>query len=449
MATLSIDCPLMAPGEYDDETELRREEPGRLARSWPELSWSDEAGTHKCVVTGRTTIGSAPGANVRIADREVSRLHAELEPTDRGTWVRDLGSRNGTFVENLQVAAAMLPDGARIRVGGTDVVLRYPAVASLVELWPDERFGSLIGASTPMRELFAQMSRVAQSDAPVLILGETGTGKELVARAIHDASARAGGPFVIVDCAALASSLIEGELFGHARGAFTGAVGARAGSFEAANGGTIFLDEIGELPLALQPKLLRVLESRTVKRLGESEHRPIDVRLVAATHRDLRRMVNASAFREDLYFRIAVLPLMLPPLRARKSDIPLLFQHFLNGRQTVEPVSPREITEMPWLGNVRELRNFVERACAIGGKDALQSTRAAGEGPDSPAEGADQAAVAFDQPFKEFRERWIDHGEREYLRRLLERHGRNVPAAAEAASLDRTYVYRLIRKHGL
>jgi two-component system response regulator GlrR len=449
MATASIDCPFMVPGEYDDETELRREEPLRLSRAWPELAWNDEAGPHKCVVTGRTTLGSAPGAQVRIADREVSRLHAELEPTDRGTWVRDLGSRNGTFVDDLQVGAAMLPDGARIRVGGTDIMLRYPAEPSPVELWPDDSFRGLIGASTPMRELFAQMSRVAQSDAPVLILGETGTGKELVARAIHDASSRAAGPFVIVDCAALASSLIEGELFGHARGAFTGAVGARAGSFEAAHGGTIFLDEIGELPLALQPKLLRVLESRTVKRLGESEHRPIDVRLVAATHRDLRRMVNAAAFREDLYFRVAVLPLMLPPLRARKPDIALLFKHFLNGRRPVEPVSERELADMPWLGNVRELRNFVERACAMGAKDALQSSRAAGEVPASPAGGGGTDAVAYDQPFKEFRERWIDHGEREYLQRLLERHGRNVPAAAEQAGLDRTYVYRLIRKHGL
>jgi two-component system response regulator GlrR len=450
MATLSIDLPLMVPGEYDDETELRREGPARLARSWPELSWTDEAGAHKCVITGRTTIGSAPGTQVRIADREVSRLHAELEPADRGTWVRDLGSRNGTFVDNLQVAAALLPDGARIRIGGTDVVLRYPAEATPIELWPNERFGGLIGASTPMRELFAQLSRVAGTEAPVLVLGETGTGKELVARAIHDASPRAGGPFVIVDCAALASSLIEVELFGHARGAFTGAVAARAGSFEAAHGGTIFLDEIGELPLSLQPKLLRVLESRTIKRLGESEHRPIDVRLVAATHRDLRRMVNAGAFREDLYFRIAVLPLMLPALRARKSDIPLLFRHFLAGRKPVEPVSERELAEMPWLGNVRELRNFVERACAIGAKEALQSSRADGQAasPSAAGEGS-PSPVAFDQPFKEFRERWIDHGEREYLQRLLERHGRNVPAAAEEAGLDRTYVYRLIRKHGL
>jgi transcriptional regulator with GAF, ATPase, and Fis domain len=169
---------------------------------------------------------------------------------------------------------------------------------------------------------------------------------------------------------------------------------------------------------------------------------------VAATHRDLRRMVNAAAFREDLYFRIAVLPLVLPPLRARKGDIGPLFRHFLAGRQTVEPVSERELADMPWLGNVRELRNFVERACAIGGRDALRSSHAAVDGT-SPAAPALASPVAFEQPFKDFRERWIDHGEREYLQRLLERHGRNVPAAAEAAGLDRTYVYRLIRKHGL
>jgi two-component system, NtrC family, response regulator GlrR len=435
-------------GEYDDETELRRDESPRLSRRQPELSWSDEAGPHTCVIKGRMTLGSAPGAQLRVADREVSRLHAELEPTDRGTWIRDLGSRNGTRVENLQVSAALLPDGASIRLGGTDLVLRYPPEPSPIELWPEQRFGGLIGASPPMREVFAQMARVAQSDAPVLILGETGTGKELVARAIHDESTRASGPFVIVDCAALAGSLIEGELFGHTRGAFTGAVAARAGSFEAAHGGTIFLDEIGELPVALQPKLLRVLESRTVKRLGESDHRPIDVRLVAATHRDLRRMVNAGAFREDLYFRIAVLPIVLPPLRARPSDVPLLFRHFLAGRQPVEPVSDHELAQMPWLGNVRELRNFVERACAMGARDALDAGRTE-DAAIKNGNGVEASGVPFDQPFKDFRERWIDHGEREYLARLLERHGRNVAVAADAAGLDRTYVYRLIRKHGL
>ncbi len=431
-------------GEYDDETELRRADVRPPQRIQPELGWTDEEGAHKLLVGGRTTLGSDPASQIRIADREVSRLHAELEPSERGTWVRDLGSRNGTFVENLHVTAALLPDGARIRLGGTELVLRYPTTPAPIELWPEPKFGGLIGGSMPMRELFAQMARVAQSDAAVLILGETGTGKELAARAIHDASARAAGPFVIVDCAALADNLIEGELFGHTRGAFTGAIAARAGSFEAASGGTIFLDEVGELPLAVQPKLLRALESQTVKRLGENEHRKVDVRLVAATHRDLRRMVNAGAFREDLYFRIAVLPLVLPPLRARAGDIGVLFRHFLNGRQPIEPVSDGELAQKPWLGNVRELRNFAERA-AIGAREAGQAF-----GPEAAAaEGGGTTPVTFEQPFKEFRERWIEQGEREYLRRLLERHERNVAAAAEHAGLDRTYVYRLIRKHGL
>jgi transcriptional regulator with GAF, ATPase, and Fis domain len=297
-----------------------------------------------------------------------------------------------------------------------------------------------------MRELYACLARVAESDAPVLLLGETGTGKELAARAIHAASRRAAQPFVIVDCAALSASLVEGELFGHARGAFTGAMVARAGSFEAADGGTIFLDEIGELPLAMQPKLLRALESRTIKRLGESEHRSIDVRLIAATHRDLGRLVNSGAFREDLYFRLAVLPLVLPALRARPSDIPVLYRHFLASRQPREPVSEQTLMEMPWLGNVRELRNFVERVCAIGASGPIPLSGPLTAPPEAPGSAS---PISFQQPFKEFRERWIDHGEREYVRRLLERHGRNVAAAAEAAGLDRTYVYRLIRKHDL
>ena len=202
------------------------------------------------MVTGRTTLGSAPAAQVRIADREVSRLHAELEPTERGTWVRDLGSRNGTFVENLQVRRRCCPTARASAWAAPSVVLRYPREASPVELWPEERFGGLIGASSPMRELFAQMSRVAQTDAPVLILGETGTGKELAARAIHDASARAAGPFVIVDCAALRRAPDRRRAVrSHPRRVHRARSAARAGSFEAANGGTIFLDEIGELPL--------------------------------------------------------------------------------------------------------------------------------------------------------------------------------------------------------
>ena len=251
-----------------------------------------------------------------IEDATVSRLHAELDPRRDGLWVRDLGSRNGTFVNGVRVVSARVPDGGRVQLGAASITLLPSPTSVSVELWPDTRFGPLVGKSVAMRELFATLARVAAVDATVLVSGETGTGKELVAEAVHGASPRAGGPFVVVDCAALPDQLLQSELFGHARGAFTGAETARAGAIESANGGTVFLDEIGELPLAMQPALLRVLESRTVRRLGETAHRKVDVRFVSATHRDLRAMVTAGAFREDLYFRHrASLPLVVPPLR--------------------------------------------------------------------------------------------------------------------------------------
>ncbi len=300
-----------------------------------------------------------------------------------------------------------------------------------------------------MRELFARLARVARSDATVLIQGETGTGKELAAQAIHDASPRAGEPFVIIDCGALPESLLEAELFGHAKGAFTGAVEARAGAIEAADGGTVFLDEIGELPLDMQPKLLRVLESRTVRRVGETAQRPVDVRFLSATNRDLRTMVNTGAFREDLYFRLAVLPVTIPPLRERPEDILALVQHFLPSEAlaAVTPQMVRELTARPWLGNVRELRNFVERALALGAREALAlSAPAAGPG-GTETEPSAPALLAL--PYKEMRERVLLAAEREYVEALLARHDRDVSAAAEAAGLNRTYLYRLVARHRL
>ena len=229
-----------------------------------------------------------------------------------------------------------------------------------------------------MRQLFARLFRLAQSTATVLVEGETGTGKELVARAIHDASARAGEPFVVIDCGAMPESLLEAELFGHVKGAFTGATDSRPGAIEAAHGGTVFLDEIGELPVSMQPKLLRVLESRSVRRLGEPIHRSIDVRFVAATHRDLRTMVDSRTFREDLYYRLAVVPVTIPPLRDRPGDIASLVRHFLRDPADAlfRPEMLLKLTSRPWFGNVRELRNFVERAAALGPDEALALTPA-------------------------------------------------------------------------
>jgi transcriptional regulator with GAF, ATPase, and Fis domain len=354
----------------------------------------------------------------------------------------------------LRVTGAVLPNGAEVQLGSVTLNVIHGQEREPVALWPRDSFGELVGASASMREVFAQLARLAGANAPVMIRGETGTGKELAARAIHDASPRAAGPFVVVDCAALPPTLVESELFGHARGAFTGALCARAGAFEAAHGGSVFLDEVGELPLAVQPKLLRVLESSSVRRVGESEYRPVDVRVVSATHRDLRQMVNAGAFREDLYFRLAVLPVVLPPLRTRPADIPMLVEKFLADRQ-LSDLDLDELMHRPWLGNVRELKNFVEQACALGAAQALSlgaqvevSDALPAECPGSSNPGA-ISPVSFNQKFKSFREAWIDCGEREYVERLLKRCDYSVARAAREAGLDRTYVYRLIRKYRL
>jgi transcriptional regulator with GAF, ATPase, and Fis domain len=441
--------------------------PALLVR--PRVSWTDGTGHHTKTIDGRTIVGSAQSSGIVIADPTVSRLHAELEQKADGLWVRDLGSRNGTFVEGLQILAARVPDKGRIKLGGTELVVdQDPSQRRAVEVWPNDHFGRLVGTSAKMRELFANLGRISPMDASVLIQGETGTGKELVARAIHDASPRVSKPFIVVDCAALPENLLDAELFGHTKGAFTGAIGARIGAIEAAEGGTVFLDEIGELPISMQPKLLRVLESHTVRRVGETTYRSVDVRFISATHRDLLTMVNDNEFREDLYFRLSVIPVSVPPLRARLEDIERLVNHFLGGASSVSPELMRELINRPWRGNVRELRNFVDRARALGASEALALSAAGQREEETPAPGARVSLQAipngvltppaafkpddaqmFEQAYKDFREAWIDAGEKEYVRRLLARHTRNVAAAAREAEIDRTYIYRLIRKHEL
>jgi transcriptional regulator with GAF, ATPase, and Fis domain len=451
--------------------ELHGLEPAE-PRPSPSLAWTDAAGAHHVELREPATLGSAPGLAVVIADRAVSRVHAELVPKGDGLWVRDVGSRNSTYVAGVKVIEARVPNGAAIRVGTTEISVTYGAPEAPPALWPDKCFGALLGRTAVMRELFGQIGRMAQTSSSVLISGETGTGKELLARALHDASPRAAQPFVVVDCAALPAALLESELFGHARGAFTGAVSAHVGAFEAADGGTIFLDEIGELPLSLQPKLLRVLESRTLRRVGETAYRKSDVRVLSATHRDLRTMVNQGAFREDLFFRLAVLPLRLPALRDRLADLPLLLEGFLGPRITeITPDVLASLSSLPWTGNVRELRNFAERVLALGARRALAM---ATEGEASGASVAEAAAAPgphvelgvvsgeatssvtvhgpegwFEAGFKDFRDRWGDLGEREYLRRLMLRTNGQSSLASKEAGVDRTYLYRLLRRHDL
>ena len=311
----------------------------------------------------------------------------------------------------------------------------------------------MLGRSTAMQVVFDVLGKVAPSDATILLEGETGTGKEVSAEAIHLGSPRKDKPFLVVDCGAIPPQLLESELFGHERGAFTGAVSARQGVFEAAGGGTVFLDEIGELSIDLQPKLLRVLERREVRRVGTNNHVPVNVRLIAATNRSLRDQVAAQKFRSDLYYRLAVVEVKLPPLRERLSDLPLLVEHVVRGfgavdAATVARVRAPEFLEAlgrhTWPGNIRELRNYLERCVALRDFSPPRSSTGSMQAVSGP-----ESAVNIGQPLREAREAWVSAFERRYLEELLRQHENRVSAAARAAGVDRIYFYRLLWKHGL
>jgi transcriptional regulator with GAF, ATPase, and Fis domain len=305
--------------------------------------------------------------------------------------------------------------------------------------------GKALGASPAMRQMFGVLERVAPTDSTVVLLGETGTGKEVLAEAIHQASKRKDKKLVVFDCGAVTPSLVESELFGHVKGSFTGAVADRLGAFAEADGGSLFLDEIGELPLDLQPKLLRALESGTVKRLGEDRPRRVDVRIIAATHRDLEAEVEQKRFRGDLYFRLAVVQVRVPPLRERIEDLPLLAHHFVRamgrGDYQLSPALLERLAAYHWPGNVRELRNVIERALAGGDVEAL---------PDSKLRGARGPAQAItDLPFKEAKEKLVESFTKDYLSALLKQCEGNISQAARTAGINRNYVQRLCVKYGL
>ncbi|HMJ11802.1 MAG TPA: sigma-54 dependent transcriptional regulator [Polyangiaceae bacterium] len=318
-----------------------------------------------------------------------------------------------------------------------------------------DRFGQMVGSASTSRSFFALLRRAAATQATVLLEGETGTGKEASAEAIHHESNRTGGPFIVVDCGAIPPQLLESELFGYERGAFTGAVAPRQGAFEAASGGTIFLDEIGELSIDLQPKILRVLERRHVKRIGSNTYAPVDVRVIAATNRSLRTEVAEKRFRSDLYYRLAVLRVTLPPLRERMGDMPLLVEHMLtmlgvaDSPQADALRAPEFIAKLAhyrWPGNIRQLRNYLERCIALGD---ITSPPGADSIPPPEHEKEQQQPIALDQPLRVAREQWLNRFERRYLEGMLLRHGNNVSAAARAAGVDRIHFYRLLWKHGL
>ena len=417
-----------------------------------------DAGLRRVIESGTTMIGTHPDNDLVLTDTTVSRYHLELQVRREGLAVRDLDSTNGTRWGGARVQAITLTEPGRLRLGKhTELAVEAEDVPAALGAYAGDRFGDVIGAAPPMRALFALLARVAPSDATVLLEGETGTGKEAIAEAIHRHGGRSSGPFVVVDCASIPRELIASELFGHARGSYTGAISDKRGLIEAADKGTVFLDEIGELPLDLQPQLLRALEKREIRRVGETRPIAVDIRVLAATHRDLRAMVKAGQFREDLYYRLAVVRCEVPPLRSRLGDLPALARHFAEafGKSgwDVSPALLDELARHTWPGNVRELRNVVERALSLGTLAVDAEPTAATTAPASATAAAGlvagQPQAILDLPFKEAKAALVEGFERDYLVHLLARHKGNISREAMEAGIDRNYIHRLVKKYGL
>lgn len=396
--------------------------------------------------SNRFAIGSHPSNDLVIDDDTVSRFHCEIRIQKNRAWLADLDSRNGTLVDGVAVGVGGLRDSSLVRLGRS--VLRFQFGSERVSLPVSEShsFGSLVGSSVAMRSAFAMLERAAKSDVTLLIEGETGTGKEGAAESVHQASARRDQPFIIIDCSAMPTNLLESELFGYERGAFTGATSRHMGAFEEAQGGTVFLDEIAELPQELQPKLLRVLERKQIRRLGSNTHTSVDVRVIAAANRDLRALVNEGSFRSDIYYRLAVLKVNLPPLRERPEDLPELVERLLPtlgiGEEEAKRLFGKEflsrVQGAAWPGNVRELRNYLERCVALEEAVPLHDAGRAESGPPIDAR----------IPYSDAKRAVLDDFERRYFEALLKLHDGNVSRAARACGMDRVYLHKLLRRHG-
>jgi DNA-binding NtrC family response regulator len=406
-------------------------------------------------------IGKVDENDLVLPEETVSRVHCEILRDQKGHLLRDLHSTNGTFLDGAEIREAYIRAGSVITVG--TVQLKFQPFEERIEILPSdkEQLGEMVASSLRMREIFGLVERIAPTEATVLIEGETGTGKDLVARTLHGLSKRKDQPFIVVDCGAVSGTLIESELFGHEKGAFTGATTTRVGAFEqaGATGGTIFLDELGELSLDLQPKLLRVLEQREIRRVGGNRTIKVDIRVIAATKQDLQREVQKGKFREDLYFRLSVVPIHVPALRERKEDIPLIVRAFLQ-RLAKEGAPPRDIDDATmqslmahdWPGNVRELRNVLERgvylspAGANGAPVKLVSMPAPSGETVGPA-----GASTFDEhkSYRENKEQWENEFEKRYLTWLMRRAQGNISRAAREADMDRKYLHKLLKKHAI
>ena len=399
-------------------------------------------------------IGSSPDNDLVIDAPTVSRTHARLEFDGAGYLLTDLSSKNGTYTGDVRLGSAYLPAEVMVRFGQARLRFQLMGDEVRVNLSPTGTFGRLIGHSSQMREIFGLLARVSPTDTTVLVEGESGTGKELVAEAIHQHSRRRDASFVVFDCSAVAPELVESELFGHVRGAFTGAVTSRTGVFEMANGGTLFLDEIGELSADLQPKLLRVLETGQYRPVGASSLKTTQVRVIAATNRDLSQEVEAGSFREDLFYRLAVIRVKLPALRHRRDDIPELVKHFLEDAGATEVAvnfdTMKRLQAHPWRGNIRELKNYVARAIVLSDQGRLE-TQYLSEVPvanHAIDDGAQLGALTpdYELPFKDAKGRLLDTFERRYWRRRLESSGGNVSEAARQGGIHRKSLEYLIKK---
>jgi DNA-binding NtrC family response regulator len=397
-------------------------------------------------------VGSASANDLTLADVTVSRVHCELRARADCVAIKDCGSTNGTYVDGVRVRDADVLPGATVRVGNSVFRVVSASTPSFVAISEQTSFGELIGVSLEMRRVYALLERIARGDATLLIEGETGTGKELTARSLHGASLRAAGPFVPVDCGAVPEAQMESELFGHVAGALPGATHDRKGVFEDAHGGTLFLGEIDSMPLSAQAKLFRALETRRIKRVGDSVERPVDVRVVAATHRSLAVCANQGTFREDLYYRLAVVEVKLPALRARMEDIPVLATHFHERLGAADPRLPDAFLQMlatrGWPGNVRELRNFIERSMSLGFIEQTAGTLPALREHAMQAQGLDNL-VPLDLPLKEARQAWTEKFELVYVRGILEQTHGNITRAAERAGVNRRFLQRLVARLGL
>ncbi|MBX3226633.1 MAG: sigma 54-dependent Fis family transcriptional regulator [Labilithrix sp.] len=407
-------------------------------------------GSERAIDVDPIVIGRDEGAAVRLEDPEVSAVHCELRAVNEGILVRDLGSTNGTHVGAVRVSEGIVTTKAELVVGQSRLGLEPRTDKQRVDVGYADRFAELVGSSPKMRRVFGVLEKVAKTPLSILILGETGTGKEVVARSVHQSSERKDGPFVVVDCGSIPSALAESLLFGHEKGSFTGATERKKGALAEAHGGTLFLDELGELPLDIQPKLLRALAERQVKRVGGSAFEPIDVRVLAATRRDLAAEMNAGRFRSDLYFRIAQVKVELPPLRERIDDVPMLVEEVCkrSGKPEAAVVVldwiDRRLGAYDWPGNVRELVNVAQVAATLADTpeaidDVLTLARGAEEG---DARGPQTA-------FAEAKKGAIAAFERDYFTQLAKGAKGNVSEMARQSGMERHHVRAYLRKYAI